>query len=888
MKRISAILAAATFVISFLPLAGWLLHIDLLQAPDSDYLSMHPLTAISFMLWALAFGVLYTAGMAEVFKFLAKAAAFIIVLAGALTVAALLWDFKAVENLLLKVFGAVSTGQMRYIMAPGSALMTAELGAALFFSASAAPRRKMPVVWLALCVLLTGFAAFLGYLYRVSEYVNIGNVSYLRVSPLAAVAMIFSASALLAENDKVGLMAIITGPRVGSALARRLIPVLILVPVIIGYMRLFISWRMKLSVELGTTMIIISIIGVFLSVMLFVAAELNASDEKRLDIKRQLKQQAELFMLLPDAVLFGKLDNTIVSMNPAAREMFGVPEEQTAEFNFDELVTLHISQSERQNINKILMDKSGYWKGELGIRTHKGKNLDLLCTIKMLRNEQGEIIGWLGVYSDISALKRIQERLELVMKGTEAGVWDWYDLNSPERWWSPKYYEILGYADKEIPANFESLVDIIHPDDRALVFGSIQAHILAGSHYAAEFRVRTKSGAYKWVYGTGHASFDPQGNATRMVGSMVDIDERVKAQHVVRQQADVLAMIPDAVVYGGMDGCIQYMNKSAGEMFNTDPAQSLGKRFDEVMHFNLFGKDIRKLGQEMMEKGALREELEVETAEGRKLAALGTATFLYGQTGEISGWMAIFTDISMLRLNSKLQAANDYLEQLAYISAHDIKSPIHTLTALVHELQKSQHLKTDEQHLLELELEVLHKMELSNKALNDILELRKNLREKGFESDEPSTLEHIIKDGLEKLSPEIAESGALVHTDLDSAAQAFFPAQNIGKVFYLLAANSLKFSEPGRRPEIWIQANKKEDETVLLTVADNGSGFDLSRHRSKVFGMFRRFHPDATGTGTGLHIAKSIIDAYGGKIDVSSEPGIGTRFEISIKPLILA
>ena len=60
-------------------------------------------------------------------------------------------------------------------------------------------------------------------------------------------------------------------------------------------------------------------------------------------------------------------------------------------------------------------------------------------------------------------------------------------------------------------------------------------------------------------------------------------------------------------------------------------------------------------------------------------------------------------------------------------------------------------------------------------------------------------------------------------------------------------------------------------------------GFDLAHNRKKLFGIFKRFHNHVDGTGVGLHIVKSIADAFGGTITVESEPGKGTRFELTFK-----
>ena len=67
---------------------------------------------------------------------------------------------------------------------------------------------------------------------------------------------------------------------------------------------------------------------------------------------------------------------------------------------------------------------------------------------------------------------------------------------------------------------------------------------------------------------------------------------------------------------------------------------------------------------------------------------------------------------------------------------------------------------------------------------------------------------------------------------------------------------------------------------MTLTISDNGQGIDLNKHGDKLFGMYNVFHKHKDARGLGLFIAKNQIEAIGGKVNVESIVGEGTKFII--------
>jgi signal transduction histidine kinase len=109
-------------------------------------------------------------------------------------------------------------------------------------------------------------------------------------------------------------------------------------------------------------------------------------------------------------------------------------------------------------------------------------------------------------------------------------------------------------------------------------------------------------------------------------------------------------------------------------------------------------------------------------------------------------------------------------------------------------------------------------------------------------------------------------------------------------LFFNLLTNALKYSIPGKIPELSITAEKvsgtfveSKEETWFWKIdfVDNGIGFD-EKHKDKIFQIFQRLHTQSeySGTGIGLAICKKIVENHKGYISVQSKTGEGSTFSI--------
>lgn len=155
--------------------------------------------------------------------------------------------------------------------------------------------------------------------------------------------------------------------------------------------------------------------------------------------------------------------------------------------------------------------------------------------------------------SRLSATARFKEdikkHLTAIIQGCEdpnEGLW-YFNLTNGESYYSPSYFQMLGYDPRSMKQSHSTFLELLHPADKDQLF-SFQADFLSSQNpdFEIEFRMRSKSGSYHWISSRGRSlSWDEKGMALIIVGLHRDISGMKKAygllcRAVVRLRAVIL------------------------------------------------------------------------------------------------------------------------------------------------------------------------------------------------------------------------------------------------------------------------------------------------------------------------------------------------------------
>jgi PAS domain S-box-containing protein len=224
----------------------------------------------------------------------------------------------------------------------------------------------------------------------------------------------------------------------------------------------------------------------------------------------------------------------------------------------------------------------------------------------------------------------------------------------------------------------------------------------------------------------------------------------------------------------------------------------------------------------------------------------------------------------------KLQATIADLEAFSYSVSHDLRSPLRAMQGYADELLKMAADGLSDEHRTYLQR--IHRAASRLDLLTQEVLSYSKLARAEIEVA-PLNLRKLVGDIIEQY-PNLRESGALI-----TVAE---PLENVvGNDAYLtqalsnLLSNAVKFIPPGKRAEVRVSTERR-GPFARIVVQDNGIGID-EKHRSRIFQIFGRVHPESKypGTGVGLAIVKKAVEKMNGQ--AGFEPGeVGSRFWIEL------
>jgi PAS domain S-box-containing protein len=198
----------------------------------------------------------------------------------------------------------------------------------------------------------------------------------------------------------------------------------------------------------------------------------------------------------------------------------------------------------------------------------------------------GITVFLIDVSDRMNALKEArdaQTRLNLALKASQTGVWEW-NIQTDEIYWSDEVYALFDSAKRETPVSFEDYTRAVHPDDEKTVIAHIQESLTNRTEYNVEHRIFTVGDhQLKWVRGVGKVFSDANDQSLRMVGIVQDITRQKAEQEKNQQLALVANITTNMVIITSRNGQIEWVNPSFIEITGYTLEEVQGKKPGHVL-----------------------------------------------------------------------------------------------------------------------------------------------------------------------------------------------------------------------------------------------------------------------------------------------------------------
>jgi len=309
-----------------------------------------------------------------------------------------------------------------------------------------------------------------------------------------------------------------------------------------------------------------------------------------------------------------------------------------------------------------------------------------------------------------------------------------------------------------------------------------------------------------------------------------------------------------------------YWNSEAEKATSTPAENAIGQKFDVLF------PDMPPIAYKTIQQAIKEQKRKTVTIEQNDGQSSYFELICYPYAGGIS---IIIKDITKAKKTAlKLEKVNKELETFMYRLSHDLKGPVASMIGLVDLARKDLHGKTAMQYC--------DMFDSSAKNLKEVLETLLDVTKikTGDVKLSDISLTQVTEKVINRLLFRTKHVGAKItypNTDLVLYSDAVF----VTSVLQNLVENAIKYGgSETENPRVYIGWEEKADQ-IIITIADNGPGVPKD-FRNKIFEMFYRANETKSGSGLGLYIVKSAVEAIGGTITLKSQENKGSAFTIAL------
>jgi PAS domain S-box-containing protein len=597
-----------------------------------------------------------------------------------------------------------------------------------------------------------------------------------------------------------------------------------------------------------------------------------------------------------DAVVTSDMSGRVMSMNPVAESLLGWREREAIGqllndvFHVVDENTRAVIENPTTQLLREDRDLEPTTRRELAHHSiligRDGTERPIDDSASPLRDEDGQIVGCVVVFRDVSE----RRKAEIVLERSERELADFFDNASvPLHWIGPDgvilranqaELDLLGYTREEYVGRPISRFHV----DRDVIDDALARLFRGDALKRFPARMRCKNGSIKKVLIDSNSLWE-KGRFIHSRCFLYDVTEQRREEETRSLLAAIVAASDDAIVSKTLEGIILSWNEGAQRLFGYTREEAIGQSINLIIPTNLREEERQILHR--IRQGERVDHFETirVARDGRLLDISLTVSPVRDDSGRVIGASKVARDISeRKRSDAALREADRRKDEFLATLAHELRNPLapirHSLEILVRS-EGDARLFRQATDILERQLS--HMIRL----VDDLLDMSRITRDKLQLRKTRVELAAIIRHAVEASRPLAERDHQTIEVALPDQP-IFLDADpvRLTQVFSNLFNNACQYTEPGGR--IWLTAVQQKGEVVVV-VRDSGIGMPADQ-LDGIFEMFAQVEDDTErprrGLGIGLTLVRRLVQLHGGSVTARSEGrGLGSEFEVRLPVL---
>lgn len=425
------------------------------------------------------------------------------------------------------------------------------------------------------------------------------------------------------------------------------------------------SFRLEMTAESTEIPGLVVSIMAFLAVMFLdrmltefrkIESELRTNEERLATERAGFRKIIEA---APLGVQHSDLEGRITLSNPACAAIFGCqPKDLTGKFVWDFTSTPEEKERLRDVHRTLLSDQPNPTPYECTNRTADGRLVHVRVDWTYERDAKGELSGFVSLISDITqrkkaeqALRESEARFRELADSVPVVIWT-CDENGSVNYINPAFAEFTGEpVEKDFGSGWTKR---LHPDEFDEIVALAQAELASPRSYAALFRMKGRTGEYRWFNERVKPRLTHGGEFVGFIATMMDVTEQIEAQKSLRESEEHFRLLarasPDVVFRADRAGNGVFVNDERWQETTGLPAGSwLGSGWTDPIH----PEDRESILASWAEAAAAgvpwEHEFRWQHIDGSFHWMLGRAVPTQGENGELTGFVGTCTEITSLK-----------------------------------------------------------------------------------------------------------------------------------------------------------------------------------------------------------------------------------------------